>query len=119
MPVVENFYLYKVDPVRRKQLLKRLNQAVRRLERSPRPRTRAQRRRFERRYVALIRRAIQALSPTHIELLAADGKLVKKVLRPKGGLGLVLPPTVGSDEGSAVTEGGEIESFCLQNPGAC
>jgi len=59
------------------------------------------------------------LSPTHIELLAADGKLVKKVLRPKGGLGLVLPPTVGSDEGSAVTEGGEIESFCLQNPGAC
>ena len=72
-----------------------------------------------RRYVALNRRAIQVLTPTHIELLAADGQIVKKLLRPKGGLGLVLPPTVGSDEGSAVTEGGEFERFCLQNPGAC
>lgn len=95
VPVVENFYLYKVDPARHKQLLRRLDRAIRRLERSPRPRTRAQRRRVERRYAALNRRAIQQLTPTHIELLAADGRVVKDLRRPRG-LDFTAPPSVGS-----------------------
>lgn len=119
VPVVENFYLYKVDPVRRKQLLKPLTRAARRLERSPRPRTRAQRRRLLRRYAALNRRAIQVLTPMHIELLAAGGQIVKNLRRPQGaGLESAFQPTI-ADGGSVVTADGELESYCLQNPGVC
>jgi len=120
VPVVENFYLYRVDPARRKQLLKRLSQAARRLERSPKPRTRAQRRRLLRRYVALNRRAIEQLTPTHIELLAADGQIVKDVRRPRGAdFGFASPHSIESGGESVVTEYGEFESYCLRNPAAC
>jgi len=119
VPVVENFYLYKVDPARTKQLLKRLTRAARRLERSPRPRTRAQRRTRLNRYFALTRRVIRELTPTHIELLAADGRIVKDVRRPKGAdLGFPFPPAAAAD-GSVVTGVGEFEAFCFTNPGAC
>lgn len=112
VPVVENFYLYKVVRERRKILLGQLRRADRRRYASPRPRTRAQRRKLERRFAALNRRAVRELSPTHVELLAADGRVVKDVKRP---MNFFLSFT----NSVAIAAGREFEDFCGQNPGAC
>lgn len=127
VPAVENFYLYKVDPARRHRLLRQLFRIEQRFERSH-ARTRAQRRRLRRELVAAARRVLRELSPTNIELIAADGHLVKDVKRPRNAeLGFFVGP------GSSVTSSGStsssvplpdalapsFESYCAQNPGAC
>lgn len=47
------------------------------------PRTRAGRRQLVRRFLALSGRAVLRFMPTNIELLAADGRVVKNVKRTK------------------------------------
>lgn len=81
VPVVENFYLYKVDPARRKRVLHQFGLLEKRFAESSRHRTKAQRRKLERRFVALASRAIRQFTPTNVELLAADGRVLKDVKR--------------------------------------
>lgn len=116
VPVVENFYLYKVDPLQRKKLLHQLRLTITRLARSH-AHTKAQRRTLERRYRAAQRRFVDELSPTNVELLAPDSHLVQNVRRsPKdlGGYGLPL-----AAPSSSAAAGGEFARFCALNPGAC
>jgi len=92
VPVAGNFYLYKVDPAQRKKLRRQLRLLQRRFLDSPRPRTRARRRQLERRFFALTNRAIRRFMPTNIELLAADGHVVKNVKRSTGdAVGIGIP----------------------------
>lgn len=83
VPAVGNFYLYKVDPAQRRKLLRQLKLLEQRFVDAPRPRTRAGRRQLVRRFLALSGRAVLRFMPTNIELLAADGHVVKNVKRAK------------------------------------
>ena len=56
VPVVENFYLYKVDSSLRRKLLRQLGSIFRQLENPPSRRTRAQRRKLQRELFARLKR---------------------------------------------------------------
>ena len=84
VPVVENFYAYKGDPALRSRLLRQLRHLTQRVE--SRRTSSAQRRRLTRELLALTRHAASVLTPTAVELLAADGRVIKTVKRPRLGV---------------------------------
>lgn len=77
--VVANFYRYKLDPVRYRKLIHRIGRTLRRLYGPHRVRAKAVRRRLQRQ----LTRTFELLSPKRIELLAANGGVIKVVKRPK------------------------------------
>lgn len=84
VPVVENFYAYKGDPALRTRLLRQLRRLSQRVQSHRTSNT--QRRRLTRELLARTRHAASVLSPIAVELLAADGRVIKTVKRPRLGV---------------------------------
>lgn len=87
--VAENFYLYRSDPARRRALFRRLHQLALRLYGPHSPRSRADRRKLRHAIATLTERALLEFTPTRVDLLAADGHVLKVAKRPKRRAGLV------------------------------
>lgn len=101
VPVTENYYFYKTDPAPRAKVARQTQRLFGRLSSRRRSRTKADRRRIERQLLALSQHAVSTLTPSSIELLAADGRVIKDVRRPKqpesrSGVTLAVPaPSAG------------------------